>query len=153
MLMAVLVITTAGTALADALRYENTRFGTRFVVPAHMFNAIDPPPGNSDGIRFVSANGATLSIFGQFNALDETPVQMQERLAGHRADQGQSVTFEATGENWLVLSGSAGSDIYYSRYEFGGDETIHGAILVHPATDAATYQNLVESFDERLSGP
>jgi len=152
-LAAVLSMTTTGIALADELTYQNTRFGTGFTVPAHMFNAIDPPPGNNDGIRFVSDQGAALSVFGQFNVFDKSPVQMRQRLAGFHAENGESVTYEAAGEDWLVLSGFSGTDIYYERYEFGRDGVIHGAVLVHPEADKARYQGLVESFAERLSGP
>lgn len=152
-LATVLAAATAGIALADELAYQNSRFGTGFTVPAHMFTAIDPPPGNNDGIRFVSDKGAALSVFGQFNVFDETPAQMRQRLAGYHAENGESVTYEAAGEDWLVLSGFAGADIYYERYEFGRDGVIHGAVLVHPGADKARYQGLVESFAERLTGP
>lgn len=152
-LAAVLAVVSSGSAIADQLTYENARFGTVFTLPAHMFTAIDPPPVNNDGIRFLSDDGAVLSVFGQFNVFDETPEQMRQRLAGYRAENGESVTYEAAGDDWLVLSGFSGADIYYERYEFGRDGVIHGAVLVHPAADKARYQRLVESFAERLTGP
>jgi len=152
-LAAGLAVAAGGLALADQLAYENARFGTRFALPAHMFTAIDPPPANSDGIRFLSDDGAALSIFGQFNVFNETPEQMRQRLAGYRAENAESVTYEAAGDDWLVLSGFSGTDIYYERYEFGRDAVVHGAVLVHPAADKARYQRLVASFAERLTGP
>lgn len=143
----------ATPALADELTYVNARFGTQFTLPAHMFTQIAPPPENGDGITMTGENGTVLAVFGAFNALGETARQMRDRIEQGRKTAGDSVTYRASGENWLVVSGHAGDLIYYERHEFGADDTIHSAAILFPSEMRARFEPLVEQFARRLSGP
>lgn len=138
-------------ALADELTYVNGRFGTQFTLPAHMFDQIAPPPENGDGITFTGGDGALLSVFGSHNAFGETARQMRDRLERDRTASGDSVTYRASGQSWLVLSGYTDELIYYERHELAPQGTIHSVIILFPPEARPRYEPFIDEFAARLA--
>ncbi len=153
LLSAWLVLIFAAPAFADTLTYENSRFGTRISFPAGIFDRIDPAPGNGDGRRFRSADGAELAVFGHYNALDLTPETLIEEARSGASSQGREITYAASGADWAVLSGHEGSMIFYERHEFGADGVIHVMDLRYPESLKTTYDDLAGSIARSLEGP
>jgi hypothetical protein len=121
--------------------YQNDRYGTTIDYP-DLFKA-EPPPDNDDGRRFKSADGAEFAVFASYDALDLD-------LAGYRQfilknlDPGKTVTYQAHGDNWFVISGTRGDGIFYERYMLShGKELSEGFVMSYPAALKETYDPIV----------
>ncbi len=123
------------------LTYQNDRYGTTIDYP-DVFKP-EPPPDADDGRRFESADGAYFWVAASYYAMDLD-------LAGYRdsvlknLDKGAVVTYQASGKNWFVISGTKGADIFYERHAL-----THKAQLTedfgmsYPAALKATYDPIV----------
>ena len=134
---------------ADEMRYTNARFGTSIAFPAEIFAQAMEPPANGDGMTWRSADGASLSVYGQYNVLEKSP----KDLIAEAAQPGVSVTYSRAGKDWAVVSGTDNNTIFYQRSEFGADDTIHSVLLRYPATQKAIYDPLVGPIVATLDGP
>lgn len=152
-LAGVVALAAAFPGRADSLTYVNDRFGTRITFPLDVFDAIDPPPVNGDGRRFRSADGAELAAYGRFNTLDETPGTLLDRRLSDAGDGRATITYSASGPDWVVLSGLVDGDIVYERHEFGADGVIHAMEMRYPALGSALYDSLVAEIAGSLDGP
>jgi len=141
-------------AQADSLTYVNDRFGTTLTFPLDVFDRIDPPPANGDGRRFRAEDGAELAAYGQFNALDQTPETLIEWETDIAKENGGAVTYSASGDDWAVVSGKEGGDVFYRRHEFSADgSVIHSMEMRYPALGSARYDRLVGEIADSLEGP
>ncbi len=125
------------------LTYQNNRYGTTIDYP-DIFKP-QRSPDNDDGRDFKSADGADFWVAASYYtyALDLD-------LAGYRdsilknLDKDAVVTYQASGKNWFVVSGTKGDDIFYERHML-----MHGAQLTedfgisYPAALKATYDPIV----------
>lgn len=134
LLAAACLVPAAASAQGDGWSvYVNDRFGTGIEYPSDLF-VPGPAPTNNDGRSFATPDGrARFSVWGSYNALDETLAQMK---AGDAASADR-VTYEAEGDGWYVLSGYRGGEVFYLR-KMLRDDVIHGLdISYDPAlTDA-----------------
>src|SRR5262249_28179315 len=70
LLLAAVGSVAATPSAAEAWRtYHNPRFGTTIEYPERFRPR--PPPANGDGLSFSSADGATFSVWGSHNALEQ----------------------------------------------------------------------------------
>jgi hypothetical protein len=95
------------------LTYHNDRFGTTIDYP-DRFKA-EPPPANNDGRKFTSGDGAEFLVYGSFNALDFDLAKFQDFIL-ENLGRDRAVTYKAQGENWFVISGTNGANIFYQRH-------------------------------------
>lgn len=130
--------------------YFNDRYGTTIDYPDRF--KPEPPPDADDGRRFKSADGAYFWVAASYYtyALDLD-------LAGYRdsilknLDKGAVVTYQASGKNWFVISGTKGNDIFYERHML-----THGAQLTedfgisYPAALKSTYDPIVARMAKSL---
>ena len=123
--------------------YANERFGMRFDYPDGVFSPREPPE-NGDGRTFASED-ATLQIFAFENADGETAASLERRLVG--AEGYADVTYSPGGENWLVLSGFRGENIFYEKYLFGGGG-VAAFGLEFPAEQKPFYAPIVERIED-----
>lgn len=139
-------------AAAGPQTYVNERFGTSVSFPAEIFVDHEEPPANGDGLTFVSRDGASLAVFGMYNAFDDTPASLADRLG---ADNGPSykLTYRRVGDDWIVLSGRDKGLVFYDRYEFGRDGVIHGMSLRYPVDLKLRYDRLAGEIAATLTGP
>jgi hypothetical protein len=143
------VVCAATSSVADEMRYTNARFGTSIAFPAEIFSEAMEPPANGDGMTWRSADGASLAVFGQHNALEMSPTD----LVAEASQPGVSITYSRSGKDWAVVSGTEGRLIFYQRFEFGADDVIHSVLLRYPAALKATYDPLVGPVVATLDGP
>jgi hypothetical protein len=138
-------------ALADTLTYRNARFGTTLTFPAEIFSMQMEPPANGDGMTWLSDDGASLAVYASNNALMLSP-----RAFADQASQGGErfeVTYRRVADDWVVLSGYEDGQIFYYRFEFGGDDVIHSMLLKYPPTLRDRYDPLTGRIAATLDGP
>ncbi len=130
-LTGLLTLTGLATARAENWTvYANPRFGTFADYPSERFHALRPPE-NGDGQSFQARDGATLAIFGGYNVENASPAAYEASLRADDESGYAHVTYRANGDDWLVLSGIRGDNIFYEKYLFKGD-VIHGMVLTYP---------------------
>ncbi len=141
----------SGAAYAEP--YVNARYGTALDVPTQVFSRRLPPPDNGDGQSWQASDGAKLFVFGSYNALDDTPASFfQELVTTRRAST--ELTYSHQAGKVAVVSGFAGSTVYYEKYLFGArNEIVHGFILSYPKSAKAKYDPLVGPIAKSLTGP
>jgi hypothetical protein len=133
---------TIGAASADDWRlYQNDRYGTTIDYPS-SFRPM-PPPDNDDGRAFKSADGGAFSVFAYYNALDFDLTKLRDFIV-ENLDAGSVVTYQARGDDWVVISGTKADAIFYKRYRLSyGGEMTEGFIISYPATLKQTYDPIV----------
>jgi hypothetical protein len=121
--------------------YQNNRYGTTIDYP-DLFKA-EPPPDNDDGQRFKSADGAEFAVFASYNAFDfDIAGYLQDTLKN--LDPGATVTYQAHGDDWFVISGTKGDGIFYQRRLLShGKEMTEGFVMSYPARLKQIYDPIV----------
>lgn len=151
-LAALTLLALCGSAAADSLTYSNDRFGTHLTFPAELFDTRLTPPDNGDGMSWTSGEGASLSVYGAYNALEQSPADLLADISATRAADGQ-VTYARTRDNWVVVTGTSGDDVFYERHVFGARDAIHSMVLAYPRKLADKYNPLVGPIANSLGGP
>ncbi len=106
----------AGPVWADVFPYSNARFGVTGLVPDGFI--AQPAPANGDGRMFVSPNGAvTVTIYGSYDAMGDLAAY-RDFLFETYSDSG-TVTYQAGGADWFVLSGLEAARVFYLRVKQG----------------------------------
>jgi hypothetical protein len=128
--------------------YRNSRFGTTIEYPARFRPG--RPPENNDGLSFTAADGASLSVWGSLNVLEHDVAGLEAFLRENlKADE--RVTYRAAGRNWLVLSGTHGERIFYTRHAFSHrNEIVNAFQISYPAALAASYDPIVARIAKSL---
>lgn len=147
-----LALLPSAPAAADSLSYSNDRFGTRLTFPAELFEMRLEPPANGDGMTWRSADGASLAVYGAYNTLEQAPSDLQADISDRRAAEGE-VTYARSRDNWVVVSGTAGADIFYERHVFGAKDIIHSMVLTYPARLDSKYDPVAGAIAKTLGGP
>src|SRR5581483_11497823 len=97
------------------------------------------PPDNNDGQSFAADDGATLSVWGSFNVQEHYIAALEADLR-ENPEPNEKITYRAAGKNWLVLSGTQGDSVFYTRYLLSHrNEVKNGFRITYPASLAATY--------------
>ncbi|MGA7433972.1 MAG: hypothetical protein WBQ24_01350 [Xanthobacteraceae bacterium] len=123
------------------LTYHNDRYGTTIDYP-DQFKA-EPPPGSDDGRTFKSADGAEFSVYASYNALDFNLAKFQD-FTLKNLDPGAVVTYKTHGDNWFVISGTEGDDIFYERHMLSHDgQMTEGFSMSYPAAAKQSYDPVV----------
>jgi len=128
--------------------YANPRFGTRLAYPADLFGR-GVESDNGDGVTMRSPDGATLAVFGANNVDDDTPSQYVRSLIGGSGRYAH-LTYRLVRPGIAVLSGVSGGRVYYERYRFARDGTIHAFVLEYPLARRARYDGLVARMSASL---
>ncbi|TPI15183.1 hypothetical protein FJW06_07175 [Mesorhizobium sp. B4-1-3] len=143
------------TTPAKPFAYVNARFGTVCTFPEQIFSKRMPEPENGDGLEWQSADGASVTCYGGYNAQGDTPKSLVENEKAS-PEPGEKVTYGKTGKNWAVLSGTKDDKIFYRRSVFGKGDVIHTVFIEYPAALKAKYDPLVGAIAASLhevSGP
>lgn len=143
------LITSGSPTFAADYTYSNPRFGTTITFPNAIFTKADPEPENGDGQRWRATDGGELAVWGEYNALDFTPIS----LADFIAKDIDTVTYRKVGARWMVVSGFDGELIVYHRAEFGSQGVIHTMELRYPAALSQHYDRLAGKIADSLIGP
>ncbi|KAA9009904.1 hypothetical protein [Histidinibacterium aquaticum] len=144
-----------GLAMAEPEPVEPGRFGVRVEVP-EGFEA-EPPPANADGRSYLGEAGARIAVFGRHRLsqpLDAYLADRKDALGG----EGVEITYEASGEDWFVLSGEGEDRVVYLRVEAaescGGDPIFAHLRIGYPTDlpDRAALEERIGGIAATLSG-
>ena len=94
--------------------YTNVRFQYSICYPGDLL----VPQGesaNSDGQRFVAADGATLIVYGSNNALGESLDHKMREISSRLAGATGKVTYSTRRSAWFVVSGTNEEKIFDAR--------------------------------------
>ena len=128
--------------------YRNPRFGTTIEYPARFRPG--RPPDNNDGLSFVAADGATLSVWGSLNVM-EHDIAGLEKFLRESLDAGERITYRAAGRNWLVLSGTRGERVFYKRHALSHrNEIVNAFEISYPGSLATSYDPIVARISKSL---
>jgi len=123
------------------LTYQNDRYGTTIDYP-DIFKP-QRPPDNDDGRDFKSADGADFWVAASYDALDFDVVKYRDIIVKNRGS-GTVITYQAHGDNWFVISGTKGANIFYERHVLShGAELNESFAITYPAALKATYNPIV----------
>jgi len=130
----------AAARAGNWLTYQNDRYGTTIDYPDQF--KPEPPPDANDGRRFNSADGAKFAIYASY-ALDSTLADIQEFTLKNLAP-GAVVTYKTKGDNWFVISGTAGANIFYQRHLLShGGQMSETFSMTYPAAAKQSYDAVV----------
>jgi hypothetical protein len=128
--------------------YLNDRFGVSISYPTRFKPGT--PPDNNDGLRFTAADGAAFAVWGSFNALEHDVAGLEAFLRENPKD-GETITYRAAGKNWLVLSGTRGDQLFYTRYLLSHRNEVENAFkITYPAALATSYDPIVTRMSKSL---
>jgi hypothetical protein len=126
--------------------YRNARVGFALKYPADVFSLGGNEIDHDDRLLTSMDGRALLRISVMANDPRNTVAEYRRSLIAERyAD----ATFHYTPQrdNWFVLSGSVGEEMFYERITFSCDQrSIHGWILVHPMSDHSSFEEIIEEM-------
>ena len=131
--LAAIAASSASAAVADDWStYHNDRYGTTIDYP-NIFKA-QPPPDADDGRAFKTADGADFSVSASYNALDFNLATFRDFIIKN-LDPGAVVTYQAHGDDWFVVSGMNGANIFYERHLLSHHgEMTENFVMSYPAS-------------------
>ncbi|TCO68531.1 hypothetical protein [Rhodovulum euryhalinum] len=130
--------------------YRNARYGTEIVYPSGYFHA-EPAPGNGDGRRFASADGAArFLVFAQYNVFGHdlrTLMAEDQTLPAYR-----NASYKRAGSTWYVISGRSGAEIFYRKVLLSADDLLQVFEITYPARLKTEFDAVV-SYMAQSFGP
>ncbi len=127
--------------------YTNTRYSYSICYPENIF----VPQGETvsrDGQLFLAPDGAELRVYANFNIFSNT-IKDEFRDSVSKESKKGTVTLKLQKENWFVVSGKTGGDIFYRKtiLEKGQYITFRA---VYPASARAVYGDVVKTVNKCL---
>ena len=129
------------TRQTDFLTYYNERFGYAISYPS-WFVQDRPLPANGDGI-WMSGNGASLTMSGSFNVMDDTP----ESYSRYSSDE-SGITESHTGEDYYEYYRVDGNTEHYQYTKI--DDLCVSFYLEYPLTEHAQYSSIIEEMKKNV---
>jgi hypothetical protein len=124
------------------LTYINDRYGTTIDYPDSFHP--QPPPDADDGRAFKSSDGASFTISASYNALNSNLATYRE-FTIENEPKSATVTYQAQGTDWFVLSGTDGNNIFYERHLLShGRQMTEDFVMSYPVALKPTYDPIVE---------
>lgn len=125
---------------------ENAGAGFGLNYPADVFA---PKPGalEADDRLFVSEDGhAVLRVYANRSSSRTVPSKYRAALLAKRY-AGASLDYAPQRENWFVLSGTLGQEMFYERVSFSCDRrSFHGWLITYPVLERQFYDAVVEEM-------
>ena len=125
---------------------ENAGAGFELKYPADVFA---PKPGGleADDRLFVSEDGhAVLRVYANRSSPGTAPSKYRASLLAKRY-AGASLDYAPQRENWFVLSGTLGQEMFYERVSFSCDRrSFHGWLITYPVLERQFYDAVVEEM-------
>jgi hypothetical protein len=139
----------ASAAGADTwLTYQNDRYGTTIDYP-EIFK-MQRPPDADDGRTFKSADGADFTISALYNTLDFTVATYRDFIVKNLT-AGSVITYQDHGNNWFVISGTKGDDIFYEKHLLSHNAQMQEDFVIsYPASAKQTYDPIVARMAKSL---
>jgi len=128
--------------------YSNVRYRYAICYPSGLLKP-GPESDNGDGLLFSAASGASLRVWGAFNAAHKSLAALARDLA----DPSAEITYRHLTKTSATVSGRKGGDILYARTLVEQGVTIGTVvtfILAYPADQAATYDPVATKLSSCL---
>jgi hypothetical protein len=121
--------------------YHNDRYGTTIDYP-DLFKA-EPPPDSNDGRKFIAADGAEFAVYASYNTLDFDLAKFHD-FTIKNLDPKAAVTYQARGDDWFVISGTRGDNVFYERETLSHKaQMTEGFFMNYPSSRKQTYDPIV----------
>lgn len=129
----------------DWTTYHNKRFGFTLKYPASVFGGKMADTGNRDDL-LLSSGRAILWISANANRSGRSVAAYRHWLIAERF-AGATFDYAPQRENWFVLSGTIGDEMFYERVTFACDrQSVHHWLLVYPVAERAYFDAVVEEI-------
>jgi curved DNA-binding protein CbpA len=126
--------------------YRNARVGFALKYPADVFSSGGNEIDHDDRLLTSMDGRALVRISVMANDPRNTVAEYRRSLIAERyAD----ATFHYTRQrdNWFVLSGSVGEEMFHERITFSCDQrSIHGWLLVYPRSERSSFEVIIEEM-------
>jgi curved DNA-binding protein CbpA len=126
--------------------YRNAYLGFTLKYPADVFTLGGKQTDDSDRLLTSKDGRALLRIFGIPNIMATALTQYRRSLIAQRYPD---ATFDYTSQrqNWFVLSGRVGEEMFYERVTLSCDgRSIHGWLLVYPIAKRSFFDAIGEEI-------
>lgn len=124
--------------------YKNLRFGMEVTYPAKRFKP-GRPPDNGGGMDFTAKDGGEFLISGSFNTRELTPKNYEQEIMPE-----ENITFRASGDDWIVLSGMREDTVWYQKTIFScAGQLLNELSFSYPAAKKRAYDPIVEKMVRR----
>ncbi|MEA2029801.1 MAG: hypothetical protein U9N49_12630 [Campylobacterota bacterium] len=133
-LLLTLLLTTS--AYASFERYCNARFG--FCVDVDRNWGEEATSVNNDGRSFFNTDGFRMSVYGSYNALDQTLEAHQE---GYKSEF-ERITYEVKKQSWYALTGLKDDELIYIK-TFLRHDTFYTLYVRYPQATKSHYNWVV----------
>jgi hypothetical protein len=132
---------------ANWTAYHNPRFGFALRYPADVFRGTTGEARGSDDVFLSSEAGrAVLWISANRSRAGRSITQYRQSLMAERY-AGATFDYAPQRENWFVLSGTIGSEMFYQRVTFACDgQSVHHWLLVYPVAERVFFDAIVEEM-------
>lgn len=121
--------------------YKNIRFGMEVEYPAKIFKP-GAPPTNGGGLDFTARDGGEFLISGSFNTQELTPQNYEQAIMSE-----ETITFRASGDDWLVLSGARDDTVWYQKTIFScSGQLLNELSFSYPIAKKGAYDPIVEKM-------
>jgi hypothetical protein len=97
---------------------------------------------NADGQKFLSKDGATLIVFGQNNALNQSLKDALEQTASRLAGASGKVTYKVIKPDWFVVSGNNKQSVFYAKTLYA-DEQFKSFELTYDGSASSVYKPVI----------
>jgi hypothetical protein len=129
----------------DWTAYHNPRFGFALKYPANVFSGRMRDASNRDDL-LLSSGRAILWISANANRAGRSVGAYRHSLIAERF-AGATFDYAPQRENWFVLSGIIGDEMFYERVTFSCDrQSVHHWLLVYPVAERAFFDTVVEEI-------
>ena len=141
-------------APANWTSYRDPRMGFALDFPASIFAAVKSDPtaalarhtSRRSGLALASRDGRASLLVAVFENVDRAPIERYRARALAANYKDARITFQRSEEDWFVVSGFRGQDIFYERVVFScGGKVINVWGLIYPSADRQVYDRVVES--------
>lgn len=129
----------------DWQTYTNVRFNYKLCYPQDLF----VPQGesdNSDGQKFLGKDGASLVVYGQNNALNESLKDASDDTASRLAGPSGKITYKVVKLNWSVISGQNGQKLFYAKTLYSHQQ-FKSFELVYDSSSALVYEPVIRRLN------
>ncbi len=123
--------------------YVNARYGFSVRYPRSL--KMEPPPEIGDGRSFDARDGFKMDVWGSNIDVDFHNDTLKGNLTQARHEDFTHVTYQATGRNWYVLSGTKGDKIVYEK-TYLGKGSLNTLSISYPVKLKAKYNKIVTTI-------
>ncbi len=110
--------------------YANVRFGYNICYPVDLLTPQEEAD-DGDGRQFTSSAGATLRVWGDYNANGDTLATLTDQLLHDLTGSSGTVSYRQVTSSFSAVSGQADGNIFYA-VKLTDNDAVDNFILTYP---------------------